>query len=112
VIRKIDIFASGFKDRKHVNEEVESEEKRKIFYEGIGNSDFKFYQVDFKFNEGPPLKVGRYPEPVGRKLMTLNRWDEIKGGGFFPEIGKKITDEFIKEQEKEGLFPKGTFIKS
>jgi len=79
LVDRINVYPGGFKDKGHVAE-LNPPGKRKIFYEGIDNKDFRFYQVHLKGCR--TFKRGFYPLETGKKLKELERKREEKKVGF------------------------------
>jgi hypothetical protein len=78
-IDEITVFARGFRDRKHVDE-LTPKDKRKVFYEGIDNKDWRFYKVHLKGCRA--FTRGFYPEGISERLKEINVERERKRKGF------------------------------
>lgn len=83
LIDRIDLYPGGFIDRNHVNE-LHPPDKREIYYEGIDNKDFRFYQVDLKGCRS--FKRGWYTPETYEKLKALDRKREKEHGGFLQNL--------------------------
>ena len=79
-IDEIVLFSKGFRDRKQMNE-LTPKDRRKIFFEGIDNRDWKFYNVHLKGCRA--FTRGFYPEGVIDKLKEIDgkKW---KGFSLLP----------------------------
>lgn len=79
LIEGIKLYPGGYKNKEHVNE-LHPSEKRAIYYEGIDNKDFRFYQVDLKGCRA--FKRGWYTPETYEKLKELEHKKEETRVGF------------------------------